>query len=239
MVPRGQVGSSVRGQPRSPRALLGCASSASLWGPLSRPQGAGGGAAVHLPSPARGCDPGSPGPGPGKTKCLVAPSRCLLGPGGSDKSLRTGRGGGGVSHFLPWAATPSGLSPVGREAAATTPGRTRAARRALVASCSRPPPAGPGPAAVPRPERVHAVPGGLRQRAGRRVPLREEGGAGGPDDGEAARGLAGAGADEGREAWGGRGAGREGPGLSRALPPRTSSRQSPRTPCGCASGRRP
>lgn len=48
-----------------------------------------------------------------------------------------------MSHFLPWAATPSGLSPVGREAAATTPGRTRAARRALVASCSRPPPQDP------------------------------------------------------------------------------------------------
>lgn len=46
-------------------------------------------------------------------------------------------------------------------------------------------PAGPGPAAVPCPERVHGVPGHLQQRTGRLLQLCQEGRAGGPGAGEA------------------------------------------------------
>lgn len=58
---------------------------------------------------------------------------------------------------------------------------------------------------MPRAERVHGVPGHLQQRAGRLLPLRQEGRAGGPDDGEAVRlwglgWLEGSDSDEGK--WG-------------------------------------
>lgn len=132
---------------------------------------------------------GPPGPGRADSRGPQVPSQTPRGPrGGLTKSPRLEgnvSGFGGKSGPVVWSRCcgqpPSWLSPMGLEGVAAASG--------LGAFLQPSVPAGPGPEAVPRAERLHGQPGRPQRLPRQLLPAPEEAGAGGADDGEHRRGL--------------------------------------------------
>ena len=175
------------GSPPLPGLFLGSRFPSTLGAPPATPLVDGAGVCLRrLPGAVTR---GPPGPGRAESRGPRVPSQTPRGPrGGLAKSPRV-EGGvsgfGGKSGPVVWSRCcgqpPSWLSPTGLEGAAAASG--------LGAFPQPRVPAGPGPEAVPRAERVHGQPGHLQQLPRQLVPAVEEAGAGGSDDGECRRGL--------------------------------------------------